>query len=275
MFSIDMSNCDIVLGVELLHSLGPILMDFNALTMQFHKEGQQYQFQGLTIGSPEIISSHRMKKLLKKGHSGFISQLHSIQAVETPSVHPDLQSIISKHQAIFSTPQSLTPSHGVHDHSIPLVIDNLPPNVLPYRHPFSQNIEIEKIVQDLLQVGVIHPTTNPCSSPMVMVLKKEGTWRMYPKFHALNKLTIKHKFPIPVISDILDELTSGAQYFTKLDLCSGYHKIRMKEVDIPKTNFRTHEGHYEFLVMPFVLCNSPSNFQSLMMSSILFSVILS
>jgi hypothetical protein len=138
MFSIGVGDCDIVLGEDWLRTLGPILMDFKDLTMQFDQEGHQYKFQGIIIGSPEIISFHRMKKMLKKGHSGVIAQLHAIQAIETPSVLQDLQTILSKHQLVFSTPQGLPPSHGVHDHSIPLVPRSLPPNICLYRHPFSQ-----------------------------------------------------------------------------------------------------------------------------------------
>ena len=147
-------------------------MDFKALTMQFEQEGHQYKFQGVNVGSPEVISSHHMEKLLEKGHFGVISQLHSIQATETPSVPQDLQAILSTHQLVFSTPQGFPPSRGVHDHSIPLVPRSLPPNIRPYHHPFSQKNEIEKMVQELLNAGSICPSMSPYSSPVVMFPKK-------------------------------------------------------------------------------------------------------
>jgi hypothetical protein len=144
MFSIDMGGCDIVLGADWLRNLGPILMDFKELTMQFDQEGHQYKLQGITVGSPEIISSHRMENLLKKGHYGVISQLHAIQATETPSVLQDLQAILSKHQVVFSTPQGLPPSHGVHDHSIPLVPEAFLPISVPIVTPFPKKMKLRK-----------------------------------------------------------------------------------------------------------------------------------
>eukprot|EP00253_Pinus_taeda_P026334 PITA_26334 len=265
MFAIHMGGCDIVLGAEWLRTLGPITMDFQELYKSFKQNNSTHTLRGLQVGAPSIISSHRMEKLLKKGHHGVIAQFNAIKAIEPNSlpIHPEMQHILNNHLPIFDKPRELPLLRGEHDHSITLVPGAQPPNVHPYRYPFTQKNEIEKIIKELLEAGVICPSISPYSSLVVMVLKKDGEWQMCLDFRALNKFTIKDKFPIPVVDDLLDEL-NGAQFFTKLDLRSGHHQIRMKEVDIPNTTFRTHEGHYEFLVMPFGLCNAPSTFQSLM-----------
>ncbi|GJV17716.1 putative reverse transcriptase domain-containing protein [Tanacetum coccineum] len=133
----------------------------------------------------------------------------------------------------------------------------------PYRLAPSKMEELSGQLKELQDKGFIRPSSSPWGAPVLFVKKKDGSFRMCIDYRELNKLTIKNRYPLPRIDDLFDQL-QGSQYFSKIDLRSGYHQLRVHEDDIPKTAFRTRYGHFEFTVMPFGLTNAPAVFMDLM-----------
>ncbi|GKA71380.1 putative reverse transcriptase domain-containing protein [Tanacetum coccineum] len=133
----------------------------------------------------------------------------------------------------------------------------------PYRLAPSEMQELSEQLQELQDKGFIRPSHSPWGAPVLFVKKKDGSFRMCIDYRELNKLTIKNRYPLPRIDDLFDQL-QGARYFSKIDLRSGYHQLRVHDDDISKTAFRTRYGHFEFTVMPFGLTNAPAVFMDLM-----------
>ncbi|GKF35811.1 putative reverse transcriptase domain-containing protein, partial [Tanacetum coccineum] len=133
----------------------------------------------------------------------------------------------------------------------------------PYRLAPSEMQELSKQLQELADRGFIRPSTSPWGALVLFVKKKDGYFRMCINYQELNKLTIKNRYPLPKIDDLFDQL-QGSSTYSKIDLRSGYHQVRVRDEDIPKTAFRTRYGHYEFQVVPFGLTNASAVFMDLM-----------
>ncbi|KAG8473117.1 hypothetical protein CXB51_035070 [Gossypium anomalum] len=170
---------------------------------------------------------------------------------------------IKEFQDVFSEELPGLPPNREVEFGIDLLPGTAPVSIAPYRIAPKELVELKAQIKELLDRGFIRPSISPWGAPVLFVKKKDGTMQMCIDYRQLNKLTIKNKYPLPRIDDLFDQL-KGASVFSKIDLRSGYHQLRVKEKDIYKTTFKTRYGHYEFLVMPFGLTKALATFMDLM-----------
>ena len=267
-----LGGCDLVLGIEWLVTLGDIMWNFDKLLMEFSFKGKRHVLRGLSSGGLKTIKRQQISKTMEAGVHLSIIQLCDQEEglLQTMTTHANsgevpvkIEQVLWGFADLFQEPKQLPPRRPGHDHQIPLIQGANPVNIRPYRCAKHQKDVIDGLIKEYMQSGIIQNSSSPYASPVVLVGKKDGSWRMCVDYRELNKHTVKDKFPIPLVEDLLDEL-HGSVIFSKIDLRAGYNQVRMQPEDVYKTAFRTHGGHYEYLVMPFGLTNAPATFQGLM-----------
>ncbi|KAD3639980.1 hypothetical protein E3N88_29203 [Mikania micrantha] len=208
----------------------------------------------------KIVSCIKVKKYLRKKYHAFLA--HVVEKKPEKQTVADVP-IIRDYPEVFPEDLPGLPPVRQVEFRIDLVPGANPVAKSPYRLAPSEMQELSSQLQELLDKGFIRPSFSPWGAPVLFVKKKDGSFRMCIDYRELNKFTIKNIYPLPRIDDLFDQL-QGATCFSKIDLRSGYHQLRVNDEDIPKTAFRTRYGHYEFVVMPFGLTNAPAVFMDLM-----------
>ena len=239
-FIMDLNNYDMVLGIQWLSMLGDILCNYKHLWMSFDWQGQRVFLRGENPIKFQAIKLEQLKGLLSNQQQlaevhlcslRFLDEdeftLSSVTVAPPPHLNKDhrITELMGDYQDLFKEPEGLPPPRS-HDHIVPLKEGSQPINLRPYRYSGLQKDVLEKMVEEMLGTGIIRPSNSPFASPVVLVKKKDSTWRLCVDYRALNRLTIKDKYPIPVVEELLEEL-AGATIFSKIDLRSGYHQIRM------------------------------------------------
>ncbi|GBG58940.1 hypothetical protein CBR_g24291 [Chara braunii] len=183
----------------------------------------------------------------------------------TADLEPVIRDLIREYRDVFPpyfSYSGIPPMCGV-EHSIQLVPDYRVHHQAPYRLSIPKATELEHQLEELLRLGFIKPSTSPWGAPILFARKADGTLRLCIDYHGLNRYTVKNNYHMPRADELFGRL-AGNRFFTKIDLRSGYHQIRVAAEDQPKTAFRSRFGHYEFTVMPFGLTNAPATFQTAM-----------
>ncbi|KAJ9525757.1 hypothetical protein QJQ45_003422 [Haematococcus lacustris] len=230
-----------------------------------------YVDQTLTLRTAQanpkaFVTAKQAARWLRKGGSAMVAMVSledlTLPADVSPVHRQHLQALLDEYSDVFEPITGLPPERAV-GHSIPLQPDAKPPARPSYRMSKPEHDELRRQITDLLAKGLIEPSSSPFAAPVLFVQKKSGELRMCIDYRQLNKITIRDQYPLPRIDDLFDQL-AGKTVFSSLDLQAGYHQIRIPAEDVPKTAFRTPEGHYQFKVLCFGLTNAPATFQRVM-----------
>jgi hypothetical protein len=202
-------------------------------------------------------------------HESDERQQNKVEGTTVPHAllsHPRMEHMLLRYADVFPSelPHGLPPARDI-DHRIEILPGSSPTSKPTYRFSPKENDELKRQLADLFAKGFIQPSKSPYGAPVLFVRKKNGKMRLCMDYRELNRITVKNKYPLPRVDELLDRL-QGAKWFSKIDLQSGYHQVRIHPDDIHKTAFRTRYGHYEFLVLPFGLTNAPATFMAMMNS---------
>ncbi|XP_058180091.1 uncharacterized protein LOC131298630 [Rhododendron vialii] len=254
---IDMMDFDVILGMDWLSAHRAIVDCHRKIVTAYSPDGTCFKFKG-DRQDPSAITMHR-----SRWHDKLSGWLASLKLEETDRMELGLPHIVCEYEDVFPEELLGLPPHRDLDFTIELQPGTAPISMAPYRMAPAELRELKTQLQELMDKGFIRPSTSPWGAPALFVKKKEGTLRLCIDYRQLNRVTIKNRYPLPRIDDLFDQLR-GSTCFSKIDLRSGYHQLRVRDSDIPKTAFRTRYGHYEFVVMPFGLTNAPAVFMCLM-----------
>ena len=254
--ALDMRDFDVVLGMDWL-SRHKATLDCYKKEVKLHRPGKlEVKFRGMSRElSSNMISAMVAQRMLRKGCQGYLAY---VVETEKEGILVDEIPVVREFPDIAGLP----PDREV-DFTIDLIPETEPISIPPYRMAPAELRELKAQLEELLSKGFIRPSISPWGAPILFVKKKDGSLRLCIDYRQLNRVTIRNQYPLPRIDELFDQL-QGSRVYSKIDLRSGYHQLRVQESDVPKIAFRTRYRHYEFLVMPFGLTNAPAAFMDLM-----------